>query len=46
MLPSAFLLDLEMGNKTFVGMLKLKKGEDIQWKVNTFKFTFSSKPFF
>lgn len=31
MLPSAFLSDLEVGNKTFVGMSGLKKGQDIQW---------------
>lgn len=30
MLPSAFLSDLEVGNKTFVGMSGLKKGQDIQ----------------
>lgn len=35
MLPSAFLTDLEVGNKTFVGMFKLNKGQDILWLVNT-----------
>lgn len=43
MLPSAFLSDLEVGNKTFVGMFKLSKGEHIQWIINNHKLKFRSK---
>ena len=36
MLPSAFLTDLEVGNKTFVGMFELNKGpvacQHFKWK--------------